>query len=297
MQNSRLAELETLLAKASTATPLSPMKGSTPSGPSVSSADTQKIKDEVRMLQEALDVMQKQAEEYEKEIKGLKDKSRSARGVRTGGGRVTPKKSSSMDLEATLSQLGQAGGSKSAASSSRDVLLESISLETALFRPALSSAVQSGAYWKGKAMGSALTKLAPLNVRITASMNIEPNVALNTVLKQGENNTKYQNELSLARNELRLAQASFSMVDLSKDNFRGQLNEQQQKEKMAEARLQSAATSWMKLANSGSVAQSSQNESGLLGRIVLPCRDGVNTTTPLSVNNAELRNLHSFLVQ
>ena len=313
MQNSRIAELETLISK-SLVTPMSSLKGSiAPSPSATSSVDTQKLKEEVRVLQEALDVMQKQGEEYEKEIRSLKDKSRPSRGVRTAGGRVTPKKSS-MDLEATLNQLGQASGSKSAGLSSRDVLLESISLETALFRPALSSAVQSANYWKTKAMGSALSKLAPLNVPIAAqsmpsSTGSEAREILDDLLGQGgrtaANRAHYHMEaLALAKNEARLAKASFSIVDLSNNDVssRKQLDEQRQKEQMAELRLQKATSSWLRSSEHNSLASflPLSVESCFkspLGRITLPCRDGVGFVAPLSVNNADLRNLHSFLVQ
>lgn len=311
MQNSRLAELETLLARASSATPMSPLKVAP--GPSVTSADTLKLKEEVRMLQEALDVMQKQSEEYEKEIRSLKDKSRPSRGVRTAGGRVTPKKAP-MDLEATLNQLGQTAGPKSVGSSSRDVLLESISLETALYRPALSSAVQSANFWKTKAMGSALSKLAPLNVPIAtqsipSSTCNEARKMLDDLLSQGQNNVHISrghcmDELALARNEVRLAKASFSIVDLSKNDLssRAQLNEKQQKEHMAGVRLEKVTSSWLKSAGYDSLASflpsSSESMGGnSLGRITVPCRDGAGFVAPLTVNNAELRNLHSFLVQ
>merc|ERR1712194_798645 len=239
MQNSCIAELETLISKSSVSL-MSPMKGHMTQGPPPTPVDTQQLKEEVRVLQEALDVMQKQAEEYEKEIRSLKDKSRSSRGVRTAGGRVTPKKKS-MDLEATLNQLGQASGSKSAGSS-RDVLLESISLETALFRPALASAVQSASYWKSQALGSALTKLAPLNVPVAAQpipslTSSKTRSELDDLLSHGANNSSNQahhnmEELALARNEARLTKASVSIVDLSNQEIspRAQLHKEQQKE-------------------------------------------------------------------
>jgi len=311
MQNSRLAELESLLAKAPAASPMSPLKGATLPGPAVTSVDTLKLKEEVRMLQEALDVMQKQSEEYEKEIRSLKDKSRPSRGVRTSVGRISPKKSP-MDLEATLSKLGQAAGSKSAGASSRDVLLESISLETALFRPALGSAVQSANYWKSKAMGSALSKLSPLNVTIAAqsfpsSIGNEARTVLDDQLSQGGVNamdrTDRIDELTLARNEARLAKASFSIVDLSKKDVssRAQLHENQQKERVAQLRLQAATSSWLKSTQAKSHSflplSSELRADNPLGRITLPCRDGMDFIAPLEVNNAELRNLHSFLVQ
>jgi len=311
MQNSRIAELETLISKSSVSL-MSPMKGHMTPGPPSTPIDTQKLKEEVRVLQEALDVMQKQVEEYEKEIRSLKDKSRPSRGVRTAGGRVTPKKNS-MDLEATLNQLGQAAGLKSAGSS-RDVLLESISLETALFRPALTSAVQSASYWKSKAMGSALSKLSPLNVPVVAQSipllaGSEARSGLDYLLSHGGSNLSNQahrdmEELALARNEARLAKASFSIVDLSNNDVssRAQLHKERQKEQRIELRLQKATSAWLMSAETDSLASvlpASLDTRGRtpVGRISLPCRNGVGFVAPLSVNNIELRNLHSFLVQ
>lgn len=270
------------------------MKGSVSSEAAATTVDTQKLKEEIRMLQEAVDVMQQQANEYEKEIKSLKEKSKPSRGVRTAGGRSTPKKAP-MDLEATLNQLGQASNSKTASSSSRDVLLESISLETALFRPALGSAVQSANLWKAKAMGSALSKLSPLNVS-TAAQSL-PSATYDI----DDTNAQLLNELALAKNEARTAKASFSIVDLSKRDVssRAQLNEEQQKERMAEIRLQNAMSLWLKAsANMDIIAISETARANeALGRITLPCRDGDGYIAPLAVSNAELRNLHSFLVQ
>lgn len=291
MQNSRISELEALLARAPSEM-MSPRKsGSRPSsggGSPVHTADTQKLKDEVKMLQEAVDVMQQQADEYEKEIKSLKDKSRPSRGVRTAGGRVTPKKSP-MDLEATLNQLSSASKS-TANSSSRDVLLESISLETALFRPALGTAVQSANFWKTKAMGSALSKLSPLNVPISETVDVK-------------NETRLLNELALAQNEARSTKASFSIVDLSnksKVSSRDQLIEEQQKEEMASLRLQNATELYLKSSKGYDFPVTTFEEAGkdyALGRISVPCRDGGGYVTSRRVNSAELRNLHSYLVQ
>merc|ERR1712194_819723 len=310
MQNSLIAELETLISKSSVSL-MSPMKGHRTSGPPSTPVATQQLKEEVRVLQEALDVMRKQEEEYEKEIRSLKDKSRPSRGVRTAGGRVTPKKNT-MDFEATLNQLGQASGSKSAGTS-RDVLLESISLETALFRPALSSAVQSASYWKSMAIGSALSKLAPLNVPVPA--HSVPSVAgsearsgLDNLLSHCGHNSSTQahrnmEELALARNGARLAKASFSIVDLSKSYIspRTQLQKERQKEQGAQSRLQKATAAWLMSAETDSLASvlpASYTSGGSpLGRITLPCRDGVGFVAPLMVSNVELRNLHSSLVQ
>ena len=277
------------------------MKGPIPSTPSGAPVETKKM-EENRMLQEAMDVMQKQTEEYEKEIRSLKDKSRPTRSnVRTAGGsRATPK-SSSMDLEATLNQLGQASGSKPPGSTSRDVLLESVSLESALFRPALSSAVQSSIYWKSKAMESALSKLAPLNV----STGNKARKALDNLFSlRGNDETNgldCMNEIAMAMSEVRLVNASFSIVDLSKNDVpaREQLSCEKQKKRMAEQRLLNAASCFSAKTDYDSPLSSrlETREATVIGRITLPCRDGMGYVVPMTVTSADLRNLHSFLVQ
>jgi hypothetical protein len=110
----------------------------------------------------------------------------------------------------------------------------------------------------------------------------------------------------LAKNELRLAKASFSIVDLSKNDVpsRAQLTEQQRTEQMAEVRLKEATSSWLKLTQTADSLASFPPPSSLqtrtggpVGRITLPCRDGVGFVAPLTVNTPELRDFHSFLVQ
>ncbi len=238
-----------MLARAASANALSPMKGSKLSTLSDNSGETRKLTEEIHQLQEALDMAHKQSDEYAKEIRMLKDKSRTPRGVRTAGGRISPKKSSSMDLEATLTQLGQASALNSAGSSSRNILLESISLETALFRPALSSAMQSSSYWKAKAMGSALSKLTPLNISTTAhsfpsSTGDEAQRILSDLFSQHNprNNAQAWDEIALAMNQLRLVNASLSVVDLSKNGTRAQLNRERRKKQKVELRLQNATS-------------------------------------------------------
>jgi dynactin 1 len=246
MQNLRLAELETLLTRVSSATSMSPMKGSMSpiSAPTGNLAETRKLKDEIRVLQEALDVMQKQAEDYEKEIRSLKDKSRPTRNVRTLGGNRAISKSSSMDLEATLNQIGQASGSKSLGLTSQDVLLESISLETALFRPALSSALQTSVYWKSKAMRDAISNLAPLNVTTGISAGTTLNNLSNLKRHGTTNETDVLNEIALAKSECRFLSASLAIADLSKNDIsaRAQLNCEQEKKRTVDQRLLRAAS-------------------------------------------------------
>ncbi|KAL3821819.1 hypothetical protein ACHAXA_003321 [Cyclostephanos tholiformis] len=295
MQNRRLAELETLLTRVTSATSMSPMKGSmlSTAAPSGDTAETHKLKDEVRVLQEALDVMQKQGEEYEKEIRSLKDKSR----LRTAGGSRAISKASSMDLEATPNQFGQVSGSKSAGPTSRDVLLESVSLETALFRPALNSALQTSVYWKSKAVGAAISNLAPLNVKtgINARTGLD-----NLYLRRNE--TDFMNEIFLAKSECRLVLSSLTIADLSNNytSARAYFNFEQEKKRTVEQRLLRAESCFSPKTSNllpYSPKTGTRNDN-IFARIALPCRIGAGyDAVPLMVTSADLRNLHSFLIQ
>jgi len=300
MQNSRIAELESLISK--NANPMSPLKGRAP-GSSATSADTHKLMEDLRVLQEALDVAHQEADAQAKEIKMLKDKSRTPRGIRQGAsGRVTPKKSS---IEETLSQFGQASASKAGgAASSTDLLLESISLETAVFRPALCSATQSASYWKARAMGSALSKLTPLNVPAkpqASSTSTDVQALFGRDEESIANKFRCMEEVALASNEVRLAKASFSIVDLT-DTYvssRNQLNKERQKENVAESRLYDATMKYISYQSkiNGSVAPVVPSSQVPLGRITLPCRDDTGFVSTLTVSKGELREFHSFLVQ
>jgi dynactin 1 len=284
MQNSRITELESLITKSSSNL-MSPTKGiRVPGSPS---PDTNKLKEEVRVLQEAVEVMEQQADEYQREIRALKEKSRTPRVSRQTSGRITPKKSTSaVDLEATINQFGSAN--KAVVASSRDLMLESISLETALFRPALASATKSASYWRAQSVGHALSKLTPLNMQ-TRSQPDKDSIE----------------EVDLARNAVRLAKASFSLAEISNTGVltRSQLNDLKQSERLAMSRLMDATQSLVTQrtlgkgsTNASAANQSAQNEN-LWGKIIVPCREDTGFVAPLHVSRTELRNLHSFLVQ
>ena len=88
-------------------------------------------------------------------------------------------------------------------------------------------------------MGSALSKLSPLS---------------DHPLSQKTDQAQLLNELALAKNELRSAKASFSIVDLSSDvRLRDQLEEQRQKELMAGKRLEEATSSWLSKSSTSTV--------------------------------------------
>jgi len=279
IQNARITELESLISKAPTNS-MSPMKTSTTVATPI---DTQEIKEEVRVLKEALSVMEQQAEEYENQIRLLKDKNPKARSRMRQS--VTPKKS--IDFEATIGQLGT--GSKSSGTSSRDAMMETISLETALFRPALTSVTQSATYWKAKAMESALSKLTPLNVATKTTSPVPSSIG-----QKRDEWSHSADEMDLARNELRLAKATFGIVDLSKSNesARVQLSKERRKEMAAAARLHSVGRNFSGNFPSSHLPTAAKQS---IGRIEVSCEDG-GFIAPMTVNKTELLNFHSLLV-
>lgn len=101
-------------------------------------------------LTEAMDVLQREVEMYENEIRSLKDFKSPKRGNVTGS-RSTPMKSGAPLTSSTPTFRG-----------ANEDFHSNISLEATLFRPALQQALQESAHWKSVATGSALLDLAPL---------------------------------------------------------------------------------------------------------------------------------------
>lgn len=186
MQNSRLIELEGMLSK--TTTFVATTQASTqPSG------NSQELREEIRVLNEAMEVLQTQVEEYEREIRSLKDpqkgKGRRAPGSARKG--ATPDNSNF-----SLSSLGSVTGS-SQKPTSQDVSTGLI--EAAFFRPALHSARADAAVWKSKTVAEALLKLPPLSAKSNTGIS--------------DLKTEKQ-RLLMANAELRRRRASVSVIDI-----------------------------------------------------------------------------------
>ena len=289
LQNSRLSELEQMLAAsgvdASAKSPTKKGKGST-------SDETRILKDENRMLTEAMDVLHGQVDEYEREIRSLKD-PRAGKG--RSGFKKTPKKggSADFDLQSSLSKLGKAASADASASASS--LPKMVALEAALFRPALKSARADASAWKAKAIASSIMNLAPLTVpKRSISGDVE----------------RFSEEISLANNEARLAKASFRVVDLTKSKA-GKPSRLQLREELARTtdpvlRLDEAANSARQmLARLGASSDAfitmapilqaeADSSSKCLGRLRLP---GPSSVRQLSVHKNELELLHLLMLQ
>ncbi len=186
MQNSRLIELEGMLSKTATI-------AATTQASSQLSGNSQELREEIRVLNEAMEVLQTQVEEYEREIRSLKDPQK-------GKGRRAPgsaRKGATPDSRNfSLSSLGSVTGSSQYAPS-QDVSTGLI--ETAFFRPALHSARADAAVWKSKTLAEALLKLPPLSATIGT----------------GISDLKCEKQRLLRANaELRRRRASVSIIDI-----------------------------------------------------------------------------------
>lgn len=187
MQNARLSDLEKMLAR-SNAQPSARLVAS-----QASSEEVKSLKQENRYLSEAMDVLHRQVEEYENEIRARDSK--------------TPTKSRRPRRSFTPESTGR--------SSSQDSLRDGedgsrSAFEAALFRPALQAARRDAAQWKTKATINTLLTLPPLKV------SMDP-----TSLSEGEE--KFADEdmdplyqLSSSLSSYQRETASVRLVDITK---------------------------------------------------------------------------------
>ena len=207
MQNARLSELERVIAKSNTGS-----MGRAMSSDVKSVEEYNSLREENRVLSEAMDVLQRQVDEYENEIRVLKDFKSPKRG---GASRGTPRRA--------MTSVGDFGSPQS-----RLVTEEKQSntgvLEATLFRPALQQALEESAHWKSTASAS-LLDLPPLPMPTSA--------------KDETADDLYQ--LSTALADYRLELASIKLVDLSRKDKtpREQLRENKSRSLAATMNLES----------------------------------------------------------
>ena len=162
-----------------------------------------------------MDVLQREVEMYENEIRSLKDFKSPKRGNVTGS-RATPMKSGVSVTSPVPIFRGANDDSHS-----------NISLEASLFRPALQQALQESAHWKAVATASALLDLAPLP---TYPMDLQ-------------GNSVFSDEailISSALAKARIEKATITLVDLrNKEKApRAQLREMRAKNAAITERLE-----------------------------------------------------------
>lgn len=166
-----------------------------------------------------MDVLQREVEMYENEIRSLKDFKSPKRGNVTGS-RATPIKSGVSVTSPVPTFRGTNDDSHS-----------NISLEASLFRPALQQALQESAHWKAVATASALLDLAPLP---TYPMDLQGN---------SNGNSVFSDEailISSALAKARIEKATITLVDLrNKEKApRAQLREMRAKNAAITERLE-----------------------------------------------------------
>ena len=249
-------------------------------------------------LTEAMDVLHQQVDQYESEIKWLKDTKSPKPGQR---------RSSLSKASPFLSPGFSAEKRKSADELMQDTSPAAIgALEAALLRPALQAARHDAAACKAQSMISTLRALPPLSVsggfhslQVSRKVDKEESKQLEPV----EESATLSTSLSDARLLARIEKASLSIVDLSKvdKSPRLALLESLSKSRSAENKLADAvyaAEQWL-LDRQGTpvpVSKSdSQGSAPLVGRIKIP--GDHPSVVPVIVNTPALHRLHMHMLQ
>jgi len=220
MQNGRLLELENLLSQTSKSTENISVK-STPQ--KISNVSDQELKEEVRVLNEAMEVLQSQVDEYEKEIRSLKDPQKNK--INRKGAPGSARKNTILETDFSLSSIGL-GNSQNAPQENN---LRAGIVEAALFRPALRSARADASIWKSKAIADTLLKLPPLS-----AVSKFPNSEISS----------QREKLLLASSEVRRRKANVTILELGVDNSaRLRLREERRKTALAINRLEDVSNS------------------------------------------------------
>lgn len=135
-----------------------------------------------------MDVLHRQVDEYENEIRALKDFKSPGRGAKR-----TPRRA--MTSVTDVSPYGRGGTADDTNPGA---------LEATLFRPALQRALRDASKWKASAVGAALSSLSPLPLPPALSTAAKDRPVADDLL-----------ELTSAMAQYRMEKASFSLVDLS----------------------------------------------------------------------------------
>jgi len=159
--------------------------------------------------------MQRQVDEYENEIRALKDFKSPGKGSRNR----TPRRAITSVADIS-SPYGRSG--------TEETQTNTGALEATIFRPALQRALKDASKWKAASMASVLDDLPPLPSPARFSGGTKD--AAEKLM-----------ELTSALADFRLEKASFSLVDLTRKDksARAQLRESNLKKAMAYERLQS----------------------------------------------------------
>jgi hypothetical protein len=230
-----------------------------------------------------MDVVHRQVEEYESEIRFLKDtkspKARSRTPRRSYTEHLGERSRSGDDLQ------GMAPENCSGA------------FEAALFRPALQAARKDAAQWKAKATISTLLELPPLNLPTSTTPNVEEG-------KSSKADPNPLMELSSALSAYRLQTASVRVVDITKPlqskSYRSHLHQIVMKKASAANQLDKAAATarqWLEQNEIGhGPSPTDFVDNPLIGRVRFAGSEPIRTV-PTTMNREDLCRLQMHLVQ
>jgi hypothetical protein len=178
-------------------------------------------------LEEAMDVLQRQVDEYENEIRSLKDAKTPQRGI--GNKRASRRSLSSPGAEAV--GMGRAPAEDQAGQ---------YSLEATIFRPALQKALCEVAYWKSTATATAFLSMPPLEAITSWSSGSGTSKDDESKTDDADSTHTALVQLQSAVSNYRLVKSSVTLVDLSRKDKspRDQLREMYAKDRAATARLE-----------------------------------------------------------
>lgn len=230
-----------------------------------------------------MDVLQRQVDEYENEIRSLKDfkSPKSVKGRSSMSSRASPFMSPGFSA-AKGTPVGEALPEASAAAIG--------ALEAALLRPALEAARQDASRFKAHSMAAALSSLPPLDLVAPTSAGANESKPLDEL--EG-----LVSALSQARSEVRMEKASFAVVDLSKSvkSPRQTLLESRVKTFTAERKLADAVSATERYLSDKQGTSGSIGEAGpLLGKVKLS-GEGSALPVPVAMNKSALNRLHNCM--
>lgn len=328
MQNARMVELEKLLSHSPYHNPgqipqqddnkkIAALEGL------ASSEEYLALKKENTMLMEAMDVLNKQVQEYEDEVRVLKNVNKT-RTPQKGGLRSSL--STSFGAFDPLEMGLQANDSYLVSSTSAQAKL--ISLEAALFRPALHSARVELSTWKAKAIQSSLRKLSPLKVPkpldLVENTEVQPQdgdtltvLNINPISSQQSFSKMISQqlaEISTVNTSIRQHKASSKVINLDSNlinpsaNIRTKLRKERLKSTELIGRFNKASLEvndlLTKVSSRNNCIRPSSTDSAkqsasktLLGRIIVDPKHGQeNCVIPTTISRYELSRLHATMV-
>jgi len=227
-------------------------------------------------------VLHRQVDEYENEIRFLKD-FKSPKSAQRRSSRASPFMSPGFST-GKGAPAGEGIPEASAATIG--------ALEAALLRPALQAVQQDASRYKAQTMVAALSSLPPLNLATpTSAESKQPDP-----LEELDN---LANALSEARLRVRMAKASVTVVDLSKSLSRQSLLESKAKTYTAERKLADAVSAterWLSDKQGVSVSMSESQTGSLLGKVKI-AGEASSAAVPLTMNRAALNRLHNCMLR